>query len=147
MSLWLLLSFRVMADLTTMALECYNKPLSWMLVTSTPNQVDCHTHNTTFGLGLTSLHTILSVFFQDQTTGLKYLNNWSKVFSRPRYIENKVIIYSTIDKLWVYHHHNHFVPLVRIPWPSLATSPNRSSPLAGLQGYIPYPHIAAVYMF
>ena len=28
------------------------------------------------------------------------------------------------------------------PWPSLATSPYRSSPLAGLQGYIPYPHIA-----
>ena len=31
--------------------------------------------------------------------------------------------------------------------PSLATSPNRSAPLAGLQGYIPYPHIAAVCMF
>ena len=29
------------------------------------------------------------------------------------------------------------------PWPSLATSPYRSSSLAGLQGYIPYPHIAA----
>ena len=33
------------------------------------------------------------------------------------------------------------------PWPSLATSPYRSSPLTGLQGYIPYPHIAAVCMF
>ena len=33
------------------------------------------------------------------------------------------------------------------PWPSLATSPNSSSPLEGLQGYIPYPHIAAVCMF
>ena len=33
------------------------------------------------------------------------------------------------------------------PWPSLATSPHRSSPPAGLQGYIPYPHIAAVCMF
>ena len=32
-------------------------------------------------------------------------------------------------------------------WPSLATSPYHSSPLAGLQGYIPYPHIAAVCMF
>ena len=32
-------------------------------------------------------------------------------------------------------------------WPSLATSPIRSSPLEGLQGYIPYPHIAAVCMF
>ena len=33
------------------------------------------------------------------------------------------------------------------PWPSLATSPYRSSPLAGLQSYIPYPHIAAECMF
>ena len=30
---------------------------------------------------------------------------------------------------------------------SLATSPYRSSPLASLQGYIPYPHIAAECMF
>ena len=29
-------------------------------------------------------------------------------------------------------------------WPSLATFPYRSSPLTGLQGYIPYPHIGAV---
>ena len=35
----------------------------------------------------------------------------------------------------------------RYPWPSLATSSYRSSPLAGLQGYIPYPHRAAVCMF
>ena len=33
------------------------------------------------------------------------------------------------------------------PWSSLATSPYRSSPLAGLLGYIPYPHIAAVCMY
>ena len=33
------------------------------------------------------------------------------------------------------------------PWPSLATSPYRSSPLACLLGYIPYPHIAAVCMY
>ena len=33
------------------------------------------------------------------------------------------------------------------PWPSPATSPYCSSPLAGLQGYIPYLHIAAVCMF
>ena len=30
------------------------------------------------------------------------------------------------------------------PWPSLAISPYHSSPLAGLQGYILCPHIAAV---
>ena len=35
----------------------------------------------------------------------------------------------------------------RYPRPSLTTSPFRSSPLAGLQGYIPYPHIAAGCMF
>ena len=35
----------------------------------------------------------------------------------------------------------------RYPWPSLSTSPYHSSPLAGLQGYIPYHHIAAVCMF
>ena len=33
------------------------------------------------------------------------------------------------------------------PWPSLATSPYHSSPPAGLQGYIPYSHIAAECMF
>ena len=33
------------------------------------------------------------------------------------------------------------------PWPSVATSPYRSSPQTGLQGYIPYPHIAAGCMF
>ena len=33
------------------------------------------------------------------------------------------------------------------PWPSLVTSPYRSSPLVGLQGCIPYPHIAAACMF
>ena len=33
------------------------------------------------------------------------------------------------------------------PWPSLATSPYCSSPMAGLQGYIPYPHIATECMF
>ena len=34
-----------------------------------------------------------------------------------------------------------------IPDPPLSTSPYHSSPLAGLQGYIPYHHIAAVCMF
>ena len=33
------------------------------------------------------------------------------------------------------------------PWPSLATSPYQSSPPAGLQGYIPCPHTAAVCRF
>ena len=33
------------------------------------------------------------------------------------------------------------------PWHSLATSPYHSSPLAGLLGYIPYPHRAVVCIF
>ena len=35
----------------------------------------------------------------------------------------------------------------RYPLPSLATFPHRSSPPAGLQGYILYPHRAAVCRF
>ena len=47
-----------------------------------------------------------------------------------------------------YHHHHHVVPLARISLTfSFATSPFSSSPLAGLQRYIPYPHRAAVCMF
>ena len=34
----------------------------------------------------------------------------------------------------------------RYPWPSLDISPYRSSPLAGLEGYIPYPHRAVLCM-
>ena len=33
------------------------------------------------------------------------------------------------------------------PWPFLITSSYHSSPLAGLQGYIPYPHRAAICIF
>ena len=54
-----------------------------------------------------------------------------------------------IKDLYIYrHHHHHVVPPARISLIlSLVPSPYRSSPLAGLQGYIPYPHIAAVCMF
>ena len=41
--------------------------------------------------------------------------------------------------IFSYHHH-------RYPWPSLAT-PYHSTVLAGLQGYMPYPHRAAVCRF
>ena len=43
------------------------------------------------------------------------------------------------------HHHHHHHRLLRLARISL-TSPYYSSPLAGLQGYIPYHHIAAVCM-
>ena len=60
---------------------------------------------------------------------------------------------SWTDKLYltlpIFHRppHHHVMPPARIFLTPLATSPYHSSPLAGLQGYIPYPHIAAVCMF
>ena len=57
-----------------------------------------------------------------------HLPSWSQPM-----INNIIIIMSC-------HYHGY-------PWPSLAISPYRSSPPAGLQGYIPYPYIAAVCMF
>ena len=53
------------------------------------------------------------------------------------YIYIYIYIYHIIIMSFRYHGY---------PWPSLATSPYRSSPLAGLQGYISYPHIAAICM-
>ena len=49
--------------------------------------------------------------------------------------------------VYIYHHHHHHVlQLARISL-TLATFPNRSSSLVGLQGHIQYPHIAAECMF
>ena len=45
------------------------------------------------------------------------------------------------------HHHHHVVPLARISLTLSRHSPYHSSPLVGLQGYIPYLHIAAECMF
>ena len=56
-----------------------------------------------------------------------------------------IYIYNIYIYIYIYHH---VVPLARI---SLTLSRHsllyHSSLLAGLQGYIPYPHIAAVCMF
>ncbi len=59
-----------------------------------------------------------------------------------------ILYIDIILKLYVFtdHHHHHVVPLARISL-TLATSPYHSSLLIGHQGYIPYPHIAAVCMF
>ena len=53
-----------------------------------------------------------------------------------------IYIYIYIIILIIMPCHRHWYP-----WPSLATSPYRSLPLAGLQGCISYPHIAAGCMF
>ena len=51
-----------------------------------------------------------------------------------------VVLKKTIIIIMSYRQHGY-------PWPSLATSPNHSSPPAGLQGYILCPHIVAVCKF
>ena len=73
---------------------------------------------------------------QIKTEMLFYFN----VFFNPRFHMNTVLILSIIIIIMLCHKHGY-------PWPSLASSHYRSSPLAGLQGHIPYPHIAAVCMF
>ena len=73
------------------------------------------------------------------------------------YIHTVFVMYRYIIIISSFFHHYEFYFLFMIiimscrqhgyPWPSLSTSPYHSSPLAGLQGYIPYPHIAVVCMF
>ena len=55
---------------------------------------------------------------------------------------------------WMILFHNVFIIIIimlchqhKYLWPSLTTPPYHSSHLAGLQGYIPYPHRAAVSRF
>ena len=69
---------------------------------------------------------------------LKYYNSsiYITIPSRKHFLYIYIYIYIIIS----FYQHGY-------PWPSLATSPYRSSPLAGLQGYIPYSHIAAICMF
>ena len=66
---------------------------------------------------------------------IEYIRTYQKVFNAYPYYGRIIIV--TIMSC---RQHGY-------PWPSLATSPYHSSLLAGLQGYIPYPHIAAVCMF
>ena len=54
----------------------------------------------------------------------------------------KQIVFEWITIIIIMSCHRH-----GYPWSSLAISPYSSSPLASLQGYIPYPHIAAVCKF
>ena len=49
--------------------------------------------------------------------------------------------------LFIHHHHDHEVPPARISLTLSWHSPYHSSPPAGLQGYTPYPHRAALCIF
>ena len=85
------------------------------------NKVISQTTTTAKSLLLTGcLSTIQSCFTWNQT---------------PNYIITIIIII-----IMSCHRHGY-------PRPSLSTPPYRSLPLAGLQGYIPYPHTAALCMF
>ena len=87
---------------------------------------------------------------------LKGLLGWSQNFNEINFIP-KVVWLIYIKENRITNILDSFLDIIIIiiilcrshgyPWPSLATSPYRSSPLAGLQSYIPYPHIAAICMF
>ena len=62
-----------------------------------------------------------------------HINHWRLFNAKSIFIQIIIIIMSFRQHVY--------------PWPSLATSPYYSSPLAGLQGYILCPHIAAVCKF
>ena len=77
-------------------------------------------------------------------------NYFSLIFS------SNIVTYRTADKKigYFFHRIHAFIYIYIYIYischaarPSLATSPYRSSPLAGRQGYISYPHRAAVCMF
>ena len=88
---------------------------------------------------------------------IKYTNG-----TNPHYLLDNVLDYNIIVNKFELQLHNYVHIWINIiekgiiimlcrkhayPWPSVATSPYRSSPLVGLQGHIPYPHIAAESMF
>ena len=50
-------------------------------------------------------------------------------------------------QLYLLHHHHHHHHIVPLAWISLTITRHFSLSFIGLQGYIPYPHIAAVCMF
>ena len=88
---------------------------------------------------------------------------WIISFKTPRSHSLSLYIYIYIHTyiyifiyIYIYTHIYIFIYIIIIimsrrlrgyPWPSLAISPYHSSPPAGLQGYIPCPHIAAVCKF
>ena len=68
------------------------------------------------------------------------------------YTQTYIYRYYTHAYIYTYIHITHIIIIMSCrqhgyPWPSFTTSPYRSLPLASLQGYTPYPHIAAVCMF
>ena len=113
-----------------------------------------------------NIYKYLSLFVESFTTGtnrwLSLESKWKCLFSslrllsilvylRSQFIHRHPVLSFSLEKwgLYIYiyiiiimscHEHGY-------PWPSLATFPYRSSPLSGLQGYIPYPHIAVECMF
>ena len=109
-------------------------------------------HTRLFNLTSLLLLLILETILRSQIMSFRYSwndTNVCKLFVLDRNTWN----HSTVCKLfaWVRNTSSSLSSSCRaasmdIPDP-LATFPYRSSPLAGLQGYIPYPHVASICMF
>ena len=83
-----------------------------------------------------------SHYLNAHTSTMEHDGDIKNCYAQRQYIYTYIYIYIYIyiSSSSSYHRHGY-------PRPSLAISTYRSSPLAGLQGYIPYPHIAAARMF
>ena len=80
-------------------------------------------------------------FFSIQITVFNKNNfhPFNNFFIYYKYFEEIYIVQVLLSDTHHHHHHHHVVPPARISL-TITTSPYRSSPLAGLQGYITYPH-------
>ena len=77
-----------------------------------------------------------------------YIYIWTLYIQTNAYFDIYIHIHSDINTLvYISSSSSGRATGTEYPWPSLATSPYRSSPLVGLQGYIRYPHIAPECMF
>ena len=83
------------------------------------------------------LYKNMKAMVQSSNNNINFFNIFIGVLQGDTSTAHLFIIIITIMS---YHQHGY-------PWPSVTTSPYHSSPLAGLQGCIPYPHRAAVCMF
>ena len=73
------------------------------------------------------------------------LSSYSWLDSITVVLLRRVLYHQVNQEVWYHHHHHHVVPLARISL-TLSLSPLLHI-VQGLQGYIPYSHIAAVCMF
>ena len=76
--------------------------------------------------------------------------DWCSIIFQHQSVHSCTLKISSINMLYIYIYIIIIIKTCRqhgYTWPSLATFPYRSSPPAGLLGYIPCPHVAAVCKF